>query len=246
MKSKFLTIMVLTIVVVSFSACEKDRENENRDLSYATITDSANKVLTTDVDGVRLNVEENASVVGDWTVGRRVIIDYTKVREDANASVYKVIYIKVNGIYSILTKNPIKLSFLNSTTRVDSIGHDPINLHDVWFANSYININFGLYRNDPGVRHFINLVVDDSKTTSDDAYIELRHNAYFDLQSVSTWGNVSFKISDLIVSPKTSIKLHLSRLTYSGEVKTDTITYNANVSSIAPLASFTRSLVQLQ
>jgi hypothetical protein len=143
-----------------------------------------------------------------------------------------------------LTKNPVKKSFLSTTAREDSIGHDPINLRDVWFANVYMNINFGLYRNNPGVRHFINLVVDDSKSTADDVYVELRHNAYFDLQSISTAGNVSFKISDFVVPPKTTVKIHLSRLTYNGTVATDTISYNSASNILLSPKTFLRSEIK--
>ncbi len=235
--------MMLAILVVSFSACKKE-ESEARYLAYATVTDGSNNVLISDGDAQRLYVAENATGLADWTNGKRVIIDYTIIREDASASLVKSYYVRLNSVYSILTKNPVKKSFLSSTAREDSIGHDPINIRDYWFANDYLNVDFSIYRNNPNTKHFINLVLDDSKSTTDDVYLELRHNAYFDLQSIGSWGNVSFKVSDLVVSPKTSVKLHLSRLTYDGVVKTDTMTYTKTPIAFAPAVKYPRSLIQ--
>ncbi|MDD2797496.1 MAG: NigD-like C-terminal domain-containing protein [Bacteroidales bacterium] len=243
MKTRYILFSILLLAVFALSSCQKEDESSSRFLAYATISDAANHVLMTDIDAERLYVEENSNIVGEWVDGRRVIVDYTVLRQHENASILKSYYVKVNSTYSILTKNPVKKSFLSSPVREDSIGHDPINIHDVWFAGNYMNINFALWRDDPGVTHFINLVIDDSKTTSDDVYAELRHNAFADAKLISAWGNVSFKVSDYLVSPKSSFKIHLSRQTYSGEFKTDTITYNSGLSLMKPVV-LSRSLVQ--
>lgn len=243
MKSSFFTFIILCIVLFSFSACKED-EGEARFLAYATVTDGPNKVLISDGEVQRLFVVENASEMSNWTTGKRVIVDYTIIREHESASMLKSYYVRLNSVYDVLTKTVVKKSFLNTTAREDSIGHDPINIRNYWFANDYLNIDFMLYRNNPGVKHFVNLVVDDSKSTADDVYLELRHNAYFDLQTISTWGNVSFKVADLVVPPKTSVKLHLSRFTYDGAVKTDTLNYTLGVTYLAPVARSSRLFIQ--
>ena len=228
MKRSFLVISMIVLVVVGFLSCNKE-DNEERYLSYATINDATNKVLKTDYSSSILYVEEGIENVPQWVAGKRLVIDYTILRAHESASMLKTYYVKINGVYDVLTKMPVKQSFLDSKARVDSIGHDPINLEDIWFTTNYLNINFSLYRNNPSVKHFINLVVDDTKTTADDVFVELRHNAYFDLQSYYRLGNVSFDVSSFVVAPKTSVKIHLSRLTYSGEMKTDTMTYKLSV-----------------
>lgn len=228
MKNRVFFALIVSLILCTFSAC-KEEERDNRHLAYATIINATDKALTTDVDGELLYVQENESGFTDWTVGKRLIVDYSIVTDRNVTSTPKSYNVKLNCVYTILTKNPVKKSFLNTTLRDDSIGHDPINVRSVWFANSYLNIDFGIYRNDPGIRHFINLVKDDSKSTSDDVFVELRHNAYHDLQSIGSWGNVSFNISDFVMPPKSSVKIHLSRLTYTGEVKTDTLTYNTGI-----------------
>lgn len=243
MNHKILFLLLAGWMILSLTSCNKEAE-EDRILAYATITDATNKILVTDVEGERLYVEQNATGITTWTNGARLVVDYTRIRVHENASMLKSYYVRINGVYPILTKSTIRKSFLNTTAREDSIGHDPINLRDVWFANDYINVNFGIYRNNPGIIHLINLVIDDSKSTSDMVYAELRHNAYFDLQSVGTFGNVSFKISDYVVPPKTSVKIVLSRLTYSGALKSDTLTYNSGSAALAPVVHFTRSLIQ--
>jgi hypothetical protein len=243
MKVRLFTFLMLAGVIVAFSACKKE-ESEARYLSYATVSDGSNKVLISDGDVQRLYVSENASGFNDWTNGKRLIVDYTVIREHESASMIKSYYVRLNNVYSILTKNPIKKSFLNTTAREDSIGHDPINIRECWFANDYLNIDFTIYRNNPNIKHFVNLVVDDSKTTATDVYVELRHNAYSDFPNIGVWGNVSFKISDYIVPPNNSVLFHLSRTTYNGEQKTDTMTYRSGLIALAPAAKFTRSLLQ--
>lgn len=228
MKNRVHFALIISLTLFILASC-KEEERDNRHLAYATIINGTDKVLVTDVNGQNLYVAENQSGFTDWSNGKRVIVDYSIVDEHGDFNATKSYNIRLNSVYTILTKLPVNKSFLNTTQRDDSIGHDPINLRSVWFANVYLNIDFGIYRNDPGIRHFINLVKDDSKSTSDDVYVELRHNAYHDLQSIGSWGNVSFNVSDFVVPPKSSVKIHLSRLTYTGEVKTDTLTYNSAI-----------------
>jgi hypothetical protein len=241
MKKTHLLFSIVAILTLSFSSCKNDDKNEARYISYATITDGANKVIVTDNESITLYVEQNSGVVAEWKDGKRLVVDCTVLRKLDNATTGKVYYVKVNQVYDVLTKYPVMQSFLNTKERDDSIGHDSINLHEIWFANAYLNMNFGIYRSDPGIKHFINLVVDDSKSTPNDVYAELRHKAYSDLRSVYSLGNISFNVSGLVVSPKTSVRIHLSRKTYSGEMKTDTVTYEVGVAKMASEAAIVRS-----
>lgn len=224
MKRNAFIITLLAIVGFSFISCNKD-DNESRYLSYTTVNDAVAKTLILDSDSSMLVAEEGSEVLGsgNWVDRKRLILDYTVLRSVVNGS-KTTHYVRINNYYSVLTKAPRYKSLL-STAANDSIGSDPINLYGVWFANNYMNINFGIYRNSPAITHYINLVIDDTKTTQDEIYAELRHNAYADFTYRFVQGNVSFDMMKLLTPPRANVKIYLTRKTYSSGVKTDTLTY---------------------
>lgn len=231
MKKSALFITFMAILGLSFTSCSKD-DNESRYLSYTTVYDAVAKTLMLDSDSSLLVAEEGSEILGsvNWVDRKRLILDYTVLRTQVNGS-KSTHYVKINNYYSVLTKAPRYKSLL-TTEANDSIGTDPINLYGVWFANDYMNINFGIYRNNPYITHYINLVIDDTKTTGDEIYAELRHNAYADFTYRFVQGNVSFDMQKLLTPPRANVKIYLTRKTYTSGVKTDTLTYTGgNVSS---------------
>lgn len=230
MKKSVLLFSLITSIGLGFSSCNNS-DDESRYLSYTTVNDATAKTLILDADSSILVAEQGSEILGtsNWTDRKRLILDYTVLRSDESR---KTRYVKINNYYSVLTKNPIKLSTLNTQELRDSIGYDPVNLQGAWFASGYLNINFVLYRQSPTLKHMINLVVDDSKTTADEIFVELKHNAFRDFQSYPAQGNASFDLKDYLTTPKASVKVYLSRNTYgpSGTYKTDTLTYTGGAS----------------
>ncbi len=121
----------------------------------------------------------------------------------------------------LLTKNPVFSSAL-SPHQQDSIGHDPIEIVDIWFGGEkYLNINFAIYRNVPNLLHFINLVVDDDASSFDRKVLQFRHNAYNDYLVRLVPGRVSFDISSLLAEELDSVKLVVTWQTYGNGIRKD-------------------------
>ncbi len=224
MKSLFFTTAAICLAMVAFTSC-RDEKTEERYMAYST-------AITTDLiqsdEGGLLYVQENKSGA-TWVSGERLIVDYTRL-SDRGTTAEKAYNVRINQAYKVLTKSLVPLSFLNTQARVDSIGSDPIDIVDLWFAGKYMNINFIIFRNNPSLKHFVNLVVNDTLSTASNLYVELRHNAYYDMTSFRTVGNASFDISGYL--PQTlmpqALKVHISRRSYNGSMLTDTVTYNYN------------------
>lgn len=95
----------------------------------------------------------------------------------------------------LLTKMPVYLSEL-TPDEIDSLGTDPIDIENAWFgAGEYLNIEFIIFVNDPQKAHFLNLVVDEEKSTPEEVFVTLRHNAFKDETRQKGWGRVSFDIA---------------------------------------------------
>ena len=80
----------------------------------------------------------------------------------------------------------------------------------------YLNIEFIIFVNDPQKAHFLNLVVDEEKSTPEEVFVTLRHNAFKDETRQKGWGRVSFDIAGLVPAGKDQIKVTLQWTGYSG------------------------------
>jgi len=222
MKSIILKTTALCFAILFLNSC-RDEKPEDRYVAYSTALSA--DLIQSD-EGTLLYVQENKSEA-TWVANERLIVDYTRLSDRATTG-QNALNVRVNQAYKVLTKSLVPLTFLNTQTRIDSIGRDPIDIVDLWFAGKYMNINFYVYRNDPNQKHFINLVVNDTLSTVSNLYVELRHNAYYDMTSFKTVGNASFDISGYL--PQTlmpqALKVHITRRSYSGVMLTDTVTYN--------------------
>ena len=129
-------------------------------------------------------------------------------------------YIRLYGVDDVLTKVPVKQSFINEDEEVrqDSIGNDPINVREAWFGGRYLNVEFRIPVKDGSKeKHFINLVQDDVGTHNDTVYVTLRHNAYGEKPDTGndrgnySWGRgrVSFDLTSIVPEGQTSVPVKL-------------------------------------
>ena len=153
---------------------------------------------------------------------KRVFVNYEMLSdENKNKNVYEV---KVNGLYSLLSKPLVNESFIirNEEHRRDSIGNDPFNEIYTWFGGDYININFDVFHSQySGKGHMINLVYDDLRADADTIYLALYHNAYGEVpgegrELYRRIGRSSFKVADLLPQDVTSKPVKITWSQYEG------------------------------
>jgi hypothetical protein len=159
--------------------------------------------------------------------GKRVLVNFEILSDkEANKNIYEV---SVNGFYNLLSKPVVRESFIlqDEQARRDSIGNDPFNDVFAWFGGDYINIDFEVFHsNYSDVKHMINLIYDDTRSSSDTLYLTLRHNAYGELPHQGNFmylgkGKCSFKLADLLPAGVTSktIKLNWTEYGHDFEIR---------------------------
>jgi len=209
---------VLVLGMLLLSSCLQDDEDSwsNFYISYGVAhTSQSGFVIRTD-GGNTLRILENRHQTYPLQEGKRLIVNYTILR--TTPSGYDV---RINELADLLTKNPVSSSAL-SPHQQDSIGNDPIEITDIWLGGEkYLNINFAIYRNDPGLLHFINLVVNDEASTPERKVLQFRHNEYDDQRIRLVQGRVSFDISSLLAQDLDSVKLVVTWKTYNQSVRKD-------------------------
>ncbi|MFQ8806879.1 MAG: hypothetical protein ACLR8Y_19705 [Alistipes indistinctus] len=102
-----------------------------------------------------------------------------------------------------------------------ALGNDPIDVEDAWFGGNYLNVNFFVFRFDPSLAHFINLLVDEQNSTADNVVVILKHNAYGDPATSLAFGRVSFDISGLVPAGQKSVKITLKWTNYNNVERSD-------------------------
>lgn len=231
----------LLISVLSFASCLKDEESYSLGkywISYGII-EGDQEAFTIKLDnGKTLNIAQNNDPGFKVSDGLRVVVNYTILQDNAEGYL-----VRLNAIDNLLTKKPVYKSSITEQALKDSIGVDPINIDDLWFSSGkYLNINFEIFRNDPQLAHFINLVVDDSAPkTPGTVTVEFRHNAYKDSKKHSGYGRVSFDIESLIPQGEDQIKVIVKWTNYYGKERSESGTFKRNPTEI-PSAKMERAL----
>lgn len=124
---------------------------------------------------------------------QRAFVYFTLLDEALPGYEYNAV---LKHVENILTKD---IHYMSSEEE-DSIGHDRIDVDDVWLTKDYVNIVYKFYHsNNPEKKHMLNLVVNESSMYPDDGYLhlEFRHNAYNDTPLQGGSGIVSFKLDSV-------------------------------------------------
>ncbi len=208
-----LLIAVLSGVLVS---CDKDSHSDyfyvgddRFYVSYGVVVGTQEAyTIRTDV-GNTLIVVENLCPSFAMEDSMRVRINYTIDRQTSEG-----FEIRLNAIEKILSKAPVYSTELTSDELAD-LGDDPIEVAEAWFGGNYLNINFLVFRYDPALAHFINLLVDEENSTEDDVVVILKHNAYDDPTTSLAFSRVSFDLSDLVPIGQESVKITLKWTDYN-------------------------------
>ncbi len=224
--SRFFSLLIIIVGITS--GCTKDGYDlGNYWLGYGEIIGKSPDYQIRLDNGKILNITANKVSQSNVSDGQRVIADYTIVGdEQQNGSVTSQNVI-LNYLYNVLKKRPLLSSEVSSSEKQDSLGYDPVEISDAWVSSKYLNINFSVLRQMPELKHLVNLVVDQERSTASQVYVTFRHNAFDDSPALNSYGRVSFDISSILngISTGASIDLHLNWKSYNAGEKMYTIKY---------------------
>ncbi len=224
---------ICSLIVLAFTACDDDDEyyyvgGGSSWLSYGNLekidNGSRSKYAIRRDDGSRLIVTEGLPInFSEATEDLRVYANYSILgseRDETGLEGRMNYYIRLYALDDVLTKNPVKQSFIDKDEEVrqDSIGNDPINVREAWFGGRYLNVEFLVpVKEGSDEKHFINLVQDDVENHNDTVYVTLRHNAYGETPESDNdrahyfWGRgrVSFDLTSIVPDGQKSVPVKL-------------------------------------
>lgn len=204
--NKILSILILSSIILSFSACSDDDGYSNGEfwVEIGTI-----EPLNENLSGYHIVLDDGAKL---WPVNQeslinpqysRAQINYTKLSDSYEGYKHMV---RVNYVRYILTKNILEL-----TPEInDSIGHDKIKILELWEGDDFINIHFGYNAGGTGILHSINLVEDKSTVGQDGVItLEFRHNQNGDPEKYGVTGIVAFNLRPYKIAGQDSVKFKI-------------------------------------
>lgn len=229
MKGRFIGLIAIFLFALTTVSCTKEGTDLSEfNIAYGVIEgDNPDYKIRLD-NGMQLIVIVNRIPHYDVTDGQRVLVDYNVIKDDkVYITAPTTQDIILNYIYDILTKDVLNSSALNTPAKQDSIGHDYINVRDAWVGADFLNIHFEVYRNSPYIKHLVNLVKDETRSTDKDIYLTFRHNAQGDARIYPSFGRVSFRIDEILDEVETgeTVNFHLLWDGYSSGNQSETIVY---------------------
>ena len=228
-KMKKLVFILLTGLVFSFLAgCNLNDDDcyslNNAWVGYGLVQkDSVTSALTFKMDdGELLYPNNNSYELSDLTNNQRVLTNFTILGNKDNPDHNEEYYVRINSLRKILYKGILDITPENE----DSIGNDPIDVEDKWIKGNMLNFELK-YRGGNKI-HYVNLVKQPGVITSENEPIilELRHNTNGDTDNIPLSAIVTFDLSAIKISGKTSTKFKViaknldgSDFEYSSEYK---------------------------
>jgi hypothetical protein len=207
---------------MALNSCQNDEgySLDNFWVSLATVkntTGSSTFLLQLD-NGTLLWPAANQAVGFQPADSERVMINYTILSDKVNANYDHDI--RLNDITKVLTKPVIDLTTANK----DSIGNDPLTISSMWLGDNYLNVVFSFMGNSK--THMINLVRNTTVSYTDGkVHLELRQNAYNDLQTTSYDGIACFKLKPLLPNGATSVDIVVDVKNYDGTTNSYSFKY---------------------
>jgi len=216
----YISLFSLLIVVLFFSSCDKQDDNysigdfivsfgivekspESTDGTYLIRLDNGDSFVTVTPS---LNIH-------DIDAGQRVFVNFAPFEDKVNTDNTKTIYGKINLIQSILYKDVLQLSEVNS----DSIGKDPIIVRESWITgDSILTVGFSYYTS--GSVHKINLADNaEGNGIEKPLILEFRHNANGDKLMYRAAGYASFRLNNFRIAGQHKVDFYLRYTDYEGK-----------------------------
>jgi hypothetical protein len=239
-KTRIFLVLAALVALFTATSCLDGYDINDFNVNYGVIKGNQQNFYIQLDNKTTLEIVANQVPWFQVKDGQRIIADYTILGEttpfrqtDYNSIVaehtrYKV---RLNYLYNVLTKLPVNSTFISTPARQDSIGHDKIDINDAWIGSNFLNVNFSIFRSHPNIKHFINIVIDEDRSSATDIYMTMRHNAYNDFQDFYSFGRVSFDISNILdqIPLNQTINLHICWKNYYGHELTEKITYTKTI-----------------
>ena len=216
-RKNWYLMLALVVASLGFQSCLDDNDDYPYELlmpnALVTVKNNADNTVYLQLDDhtTLLPVNLKTSPFGEKEV--RALVNYTNVDEPSGAYSQAV---RVNWIDSLLTK-PIAPN-LGDEQNNEVYGNDPVEMVADWVTiaeDGYLTLRFRTVWNDPGKKHFVNLV---STNNPDDPYeVEFRHNAYGDTYGRPGDGLVAFSLASRPDTEGKTVKLTLKGHSFSGD-----------------------------
>ena len=196
-------IATLLLLIVSLFSCLKSNDvysNLERTAAYGTVIgDNQDARILLDDENTILNIVSYATIPIQLKNGNRVFIIFALADKDNvpapnTSSEYNVV---VFDIKNILTKDYLIQTDLTEEQDAE-LGADRADISNAWVSADYLNLIFYIQIADTGVSHFVNLVLDEARSTNTKKHFIFRHNAHQDIGPIQSFGRVSFNIKDII------------------------------------------------
>lgn len=236
----FSALILCSFLLFGFTSCLDDDDytldkywraiatlNKVGDNTYDFTLDDGTKLWVAAPVGLNLNPQY-----------KRALINYTLLTGKQNEYDH---FIRLNGLRSILTKNPIYIP-QDNVAKQDSIGNDQVKVTSIWASGGYLNISFE-YMASGEQAHMLNLVSDkeDLSVNDDVAKLEFRHNRNDDPANYPAVGYVCFDLAAYLIDGRESVTFEISTKSYSEEIKTYKVEYKYGEPSAEPEGAITSS-----
>lgn len=180
----FIHIVLFTLGIIIFNACNNDKKEIYEGYGMIRCENGSQYSIILD-DGQIIIPREGFTQLEQFRDSTRVQSIFTIVNE--HPSYYEVDFIKLD---TILTKNI--LPYLPNT--IDSVGHAPVTLTNVWIAHGFLNFEFAFVGNSK--RHMVNLL--QRTTANGQLEFEFRHKDFDDERNKTMLGVVSFRLQSIL------------------------------------------------
>ncbi len=227
----------------AFIACDDD---DDKVISFSYLVDMATVVnddeqWLLDSDNAGLLILDNTillTAANSKKDGQRVIATFN-YKESPNSRTSTAFPIELYTLYRVLTK-PVYLMPNEENSvytkeeiefKQDSIGQDPISLSGAFVSDKHINLQFCIYRSNPNIAHFINLVAEEDAEPDAEGIltVELRHNREEDQEKYKQFGWVAFPLSSIPgYTEGNTLKLKIITNEGNGTVVSQEVDLNVN------------------
>ena len=197
---KFATLLLLIISLFSCLKTDDIYSNLERTAAYGiVIGDDQDAKILLDDESTMLNIVSYATIPIKLEDGNRVFIIFALADKDntsapSTASEYDVV---VFDIKDILTKDYLIMADITEEKEAE-LGTDKADISNAWVSAGYLNLIFYIQTANTSVSHFVNLVLDEARSTNTKKHFIFRHNAHRDVGAIQSFGRVSFDIKDII------------------------------------------------
>lgn len=154
-------------------------------------------------DGEVLYPTNNSMAWYKVTDNERVLTNFTILGNKKNPNHDEEYYVRINSLRKILYKGILDITPQNE----DSIGNDPIHVHDKWIKGNMLNFELKYFGGNE--IHYINLVKQPGEVTpeSEPVILELRHNTNGDNERLPLSAIVTFDLSSLQIEGQNSTQI---------------------------------------